>query len=172
MDIRECNQKFPDCSLQQELQMVQFSATRCSCIVIFWASLVSLAAVTLCVASQRVIQKVSVYFVIDSVRKLFDTPSYISPRHCCNYFTFCELYLKSRYIFPKGKVNYVEQFWKIYRSITTKNSKATYHHFLWWTISCNNSFICTLPWLFMISTENCKRRDEATCDRQWHTHSS
>jgi hypothetical protein len=34
---------------------------------------VSFAAITLCVASQRVF---IVYFVIDSVRKLLDTPSY------------------------------------------------------------------------------------------------
>jgi len=38
---------------------------------------VSFAAITLCVASQRVFIVVSVYFVIDSVRKLLDTPSYI-----------------------------------------------------------------------------------------------
>jgi len=37
---------------------------------------VSFAVITLCVASQRAIPKVSVYFVIDSVRKLSDTPSY------------------------------------------------------------------------------------------------
>jgi hypothetical protein len=37
---------------------------------------VSFAAVTLCVASQRVFIVVSVYFVIDSVRELLDTPSY------------------------------------------------------------------------------------------------
>jgi len=36
----------------------------------------SFASITLCVASQRVILKVSVYFVIDSVRKLLDTPLY------------------------------------------------------------------------------------------------
>jgi hypothetical protein len=35
---------------------------------------VSFAAITLCVASQRVF--IVVYFVIDSVRKLLDTPSY------------------------------------------------------------------------------------------------
>jgi hypothetical protein len=42
---------------------------------------VSFAVITLCVASQRVIIVV-VYFVIDSVRKLLDTPSYssIAPR--------------------------------------------------------------------------------------------
>jgi hypothetical protein len=37
---------------------------------------VSFAAITLSVASQRVIPNVSIYFVIDSVRKLLDTPSY------------------------------------------------------------------------------------------------
>jgi hypothetical protein len=37
---------------------------------------VSSAAITLYVASQQVIPKVSIYFVIDSVRKLLDTPSY------------------------------------------------------------------------------------------------
>jgi hypothetical protein len=58
--------------LERELQMVQLSATRCSCIAILWVSLLSFAAVTLCVASQRVF--VVVYFVIDSVRKLLDTP--------------------------------------------------------------------------------------------------
>jgi hypothetical protein len=38
---------------------------------------VSFAAITLCVASQRVFIFVIVYFVIGSVRKLLDTPSYI-----------------------------------------------------------------------------------------------
>jgi hypothetical protein len=37
---------------------------------------VSFAAITLCVVSQRVIPKVSLYFVIDSGRKVLDTPSY------------------------------------------------------------------------------------------------
>jgi hypothetical protein len=41
---------------------------------------VSFAVITLCVASQRVIPKVSVYFVTGSVRKLLDTPSYVSYR--------------------------------------------------------------------------------------------
>jgi hypothetical protein len=47
------------------------------CIAILCVSLVSFAAITLRVASQRVfIVVLSVYFVIDSVRKLLDTPSY------------------------------------------------------------------------------------------------
>jgi hypothetical protein len=62
--------------LERELQMIQLPATRCSCIAILWVSLASFAAITLCVASQRVFVFVSVYFVIDSVRKLLDTPSY------------------------------------------------------------------------------------------------
>jgi hypothetical protein len=56
--------------------MVILSAARCSCIAILWVSLVSFAAITLCVAFQRVFIVVSVHFVIDSVRKLLDTSSY------------------------------------------------------------------------------------------------
>jgi len=37
---------------------------------------VSFAAIALCVASERVFIVVSVYFFIDSVRKLLDIPSY------------------------------------------------------------------------------------------------
>jgi hypothetical protein len=48
----------------------------CRCIAILWVSLVNFTAITLCVASQRVFIVV-VYFVIDSVRKLLDTPSYV-----------------------------------------------------------------------------------------------
>jgi hypothetical protein len=64
--------------LELELQMVQLSATRCSCIAILWVSLVSFAAITLCVTSQRVLIVVSVYFVIDSVRKLWIHPHMFS----------------------------------------------------------------------------------------------
>jgi hypothetical protein len=38
---------------------------------------VSFAAITICVASQRVFI-VDVYFIIDSVRKLLDTQSYLA----------------------------------------------------------------------------------------------
>jgi hypothetical protein len=69
--------------------MVQLSATRCNCIAILWVSLVSFAIITLCVASQRVFIIVVIYFVIDSVRKLLDTPSYaqnyIILRLTCTY---------------------------------------------------------------------------------------
>jgi hypothetical protein len=60
--------------LEQELQMIQLSATRCSSIAILWVSLVSFAAITIYVATQRVFIVVAVYFVIVSVRKLLDTP--------------------------------------------------------------------------------------------------
>jgi hypothetical protein len=73
--------------LEWELQMAQLSATKWSCITVLWVSLVSFAAVTLCVASQRVIPKVSVYFIIDSVRKLLDTPSYL----CTNCCLICDI---------------------------------------------------------------------------------
>jgi hypothetical protein len=63
--------------------MVQLSATGCSCIAILSASLVSFAAINLCVAFQRVfivVVFVVVYFVIDLVRKLLDTPPYTEKR--------------------------------------------------------------------------------------------
>jgi hypothetical protein len=73
--VRGCIQKFLDWPPR-----ARTTATRCSCIVILWVSLVSFAAITLCVASQLVIPNVRVYFVIYSVRKLLgkflDKPSY------------------------------------------------------------------------------------------------
>jgi len=63
--------------MEQELQIIQLSATRCSCIAILHVSLVSFATINLCVASQVLIV-VTVYFVINSVRKLLDTPLYNS----------------------------------------------------------------------------------------------
>jgi hypothetical protein len=63
--------------LERELQMVQLSTTRCSCIAILWVSLVSFAVITLCIASQRVTTpKVCIYYITGSVRKLLDTSSY------------------------------------------------------------------------------------------------
>jgi hypothetical protein len=57
--------------------MVQLSATRCSCIAILWVSLVSLAAITLCDASQRVF--IVVYFVITQPGNFW-----IQPRMSCS----------------------------------------------------------------------------------------
>jgi hypothetical protein len=64
--------------LERELQMVQLSATRCSCIAILWVSRVSSAATAFCVASERVFIVTVLYFVIDSVRKLLNSPSYVN----------------------------------------------------------------------------------------------
>jgi hypothetical protein len=50
--------------LERELQVIHLSATRCSCIAILWASLVSFAAITFCVASQRVFIAVRVNFIM------------------------------------------------------------------------------------------------------------
>jgi hypothetical protein len=53
---------------------------------------VSFAAMTLCVASQRVFIVVVVCFVIDSVRKLLDIPSYLiskTERGTKHYFKKC-----------------------------------------------------------------------------------
>jgi hypothetical protein len=50
--------------LEQELQMVQLSATRCSYIAFLWVSLVNFVAITIFVASQRVFIVVRIYFVM------------------------------------------------------------------------------------------------------------
>jgi hypothetical protein len=73
MAVRGCIQKFPDWQSGSRTANDTTLCTRCSCIAILWVSLVSFAATALCVASQRVF--IVVYFIIDSVRKLLDTPS-------------------------------------------------------------------------------------------------
>jgi hypothetical protein len=55
---------------------------------------VSFAAITLCVASQRVFVVVSIYFVIESVRKLLDTPSYRNTALSTNFEVFREMKIK------------------------------------------------------------------------------
>jgi hypothetical protein len=58
---------------------------------------VSFATITPCVASQRVFIVVSVYFVIDSVRKLSDTPSY--------YMGVITGYDRARILIGNGEIN-------------------------------------------------------------------
>jgi len=66
--------------LELELQMVQLSGTKYSCIAILWVSLVSFAA------SQRLFIVVSVYFVIDSVRKFWvHSPNLNTCLWCISY---------------------------------------------------------------------------------------
>jgi hypothetical protein len=74
--IRECIQKFPDWAPGARTANGIALLNYVSCIAILWVSLASFPAITICVASQRVLIFVSLYFVIDSVRKLLDTPSY------------------------------------------------------------------------------------------------
>jgi hypothetical protein len=69
-----CIQSFQTGRLERKLKMVQFSDTRCSCVAILFVSLVNFSAISLCVASQH---EFVVYFVIDSIRKLLDIPSYV-----------------------------------------------------------------------------------------------
>jgi hypothetical protein len=84
------SKSFRTSRLERELQMVQLSATRCSCIAILWVSVVSFATIILYVACQRVIANVNMYFVTDRVRKLLVTPSSTG--------RFCDVQLK-RFIY-------------------------------------------------------------------------
>jgi hypothetical protein len=52
---------------------------------------VSFVAIILCVASQRVFIVVSVYFVIDSDRKLLDTPSYTTTLRASHFSSVADL---------------------------------------------------------------------------------
>jgi hypothetical protein len=79
--------------LERQLQMVQLSATMCSCIAILWVSLMSFAAITLCVAFQRLF--IAVYFVIDSGRKFLETPSCV----VSIWIRWSALFEGSRYLF-------------------------------------------------------------------------
>jgi hypothetical protein len=83
--VRGLSKSFRTGRLEWELQMVQLFATRYSCILILWVSLVSFPAIILFVASQLVFIVVSVYLVIDSVRNLLDTNnSYVHTTTLCS----------------------------------------------------------------------------------------
>jgi hypothetical protein len=106
--------------------MVQFSVTRGSCIAITWVSLVSFVCINLCVAFQRVFIFVSVYFVIDSVRKLLYTPSYIW-FDCRIYYMYrCFFFLRwavlriilkldRNFVQSTNKLNSSLNFWRKFR---------------------------------------------------------
>jgi hypothetical protein len=82
--LRVCIQKFPD--RPPGARTAYGTALPLSAVAsLFCVSLVSFAAITLCVASQREIPKVSVHFVIDAVRELFDTTLYLY-----RWNSFCE----------------------------------------------------------------------------------
>jgi hypothetical protein len=77
--IRGCIQNFPDWPSGARTVNGTALCHWVCCFAILWVSIVSFVAITLRVASQRVFIFISVYFVIDSVRKLLDTPSYFFP---------------------------------------------------------------------------------------------
>jgi hypothetical protein len=64
--------------LLRELQMVQLSATMPRCIAILWLSLVSFAAITLCVASHRVFIFLIVYFTMTQSGNFWIHPRIVS----------------------------------------------------------------------------------------------
>jgi len=70
--------------LEWELQMLQLSATICSCITILWVSLVSLFVITLSVTSQRLFIVV-VYFVMTQSRNFWIHP-HTTLLPVCNYW--------------------------------------------------------------------------------------
>jgi hypothetical protein len=49
---------------------------------------VSFTAITLCLVSEHVFLVVSIYFVMDSVRKLLDAPSYLFMSSCSSVSYF------------------------------------------------------------------------------------
>jgi hypothetical protein len=93
--------------LERELQMVQLSASRCSFIAILWVSLVSFAAITLYVASQRVFIVV-VYFVINSVRNFWINPR-ILMKSCDNWNTNTTM---NRVLVRTAKEGVIPELWQ------------------------------------------------------------
>jgi hypothetical protein len=62
--FEDVSKSFRTGRLERELQIIQLPTTRCSYIAILWVSLVSFTAITFCVAFQRVLIVVRVYFVV------------------------------------------------------------------------------------------------------------
>jgi hypothetical protein len=81
--------------MEEVLQMLQLSATRCSCIAVLWVGLVSFAAITFCVASQRMF--IVVYFVMTQFGNLWIHSCILKPsyyRHIgLQVQSMCTLYL-------------------------------------------------------------------------------
>jgi hypothetical protein len=97
------SRSFRIASLERELQIVQLSATRCSCIAILWVSLVSFAATTLYVASQREYIIIIIIIIIIILFISLSTQSgnfWIHPRTCTQRMTFEE-----RVAFEKQRVS-------------------------------------------------------------------
>jgi hypothetical protein len=105
--------------LERELQMVQLPATSCSCIAILWASVVNFAAITLCVASQRV------FIVVISLWLSPETFGYILVSVGTSWLSILvkwqKFRLSSRHMQPTNKVTEEDQlctFWTLKWDIT------------------------------------------------------
>jgi hypothetical protein len=112
--------------LVRELQLVHLSAIRCICIDILWVSLVSFAAITLCIASQRVIPKASLYIFTDSVRKLLVTPLYKVSRPVLGSFQ-PPIQCVPRSISPRIKRPGMKLVTNLYLVTRSRMHRAIYH---------------------------------------------
>jgi hypothetical protein len=105
----DVSKSFRSSRVERELQMVQFPATRCSCIAILWVILTSFAVISLCVASQWVfiIIVVVIDFVIDSVR--------IYSRICVTVEVFCvvvpRFHINIGYIYSEALKLFEPGYW-------------------------------------------------------------
>jgi len=88
--IRGCIKKFPDWPPGARTANGTAFCHASWSIAILWVSLLSFAAIALCVASQRMFIFCKRIFHYDSVRKLLDTASYIS--HPYNFLDFIILF--------------------------------------------------------------------------------
>jgi hypothetical protein len=93
--------------LEWELQMVKLSATRFSCIVILWVSLVSFAAITLRVVSQRVfIDVISLWLSPETfgytLVRTYYVWMYVCTLHTYIYYIYHSAY---RHYFPSVSFN-------------------------------------------------------------------
>jgi hypothetical protein len=134
--------------LEGELQMVQLSATRCNCIAILWVSLVSFAAITLYVASQLVFIVVSVYFVIDSVRKLLDA-SLVYFRwfvfyFIILYFIFAEDVNVNIFVTFCSFLRFIAKEWRIF--LPQLEAGCCVCNSLQYTFSMQSSFVLPIVW--------------------------
>jgi hypothetical protein len=122
------SKSFRTCRPERELQMVQLSSTRYSSIVILLVSLVSFAAVTLWKGQKRVIPQVSLYFVIDSVRKRLDTPLHHKHVYTRQISDFQLQYIHYIFVEP-GKLNRYSDWLRAGRSDDWGSIPAGYWEF-------------------------------------------
>jgi hypothetical protein len=111
-----------------------------------WVSLMSFAAITLCVASQRVFIVVRVYLVIDSVRKLLDTPSYTATavnstgRVSCRIMFACILILivyVTNHLFPNRTKPFPSAKLSNFNMYITIDFSNPHGRFVFWQQSFN-----------------------------------